>query len=227
MDVRKIGELVYWHRDDRGWTQEKLAEESGISATTISNIETGSIARVRMNTIRRIARALNMTTDEFLRGEMPALTKKAEAPPDSDTGEAGLAQGLTGMPHSRISEFRRGPSEPAIAAAIEAVLARSGVDTQWGSLSDEEWSQRLEEASTEEAARSLYFSVEDERVATRNARWGLFVGGTPEEKRAQARMLQRYWIRGLEAARKTRSPQAVESAEAAAERELEMFSGVS
>ena len=72
MDVSAIGEKVYWHRDERGWTQEELAKVSGISATTISHIESGAIEQPRMNTIRRLARAFGMSTDAFLRSEEPA-----------------------------------------------------------------------------------------------------------------------------------------------------------
>jgi transcriptional regulator with XRE-family HTH domain len=67
LDGSAIGEKVYWHRDARGWTQEELAKESGVSATTISHIESGAIERPRMNTVRRLARAFGTSTEAFLR----------------------------------------------------------------------------------------------------------------------------------------------------------------
>src|SRR4051812_27338402 len=74
--MQDVGELVYWHRDQRGWTQENLASNAGLSATTISNIESGAIERPRMNTVRRLARAFGVSTEEFLQGDVTPSPKE-------------------------------------------------------------------------------------------------------------------------------------------------------
>ena len=48
-------------REEKGWTQEKLAEESGVSRVTISGIESGKVQVVKTDTLAKIADALGMT----------------------------------------------------------------------------------------------------------------------------------------------------------------------
>ncbi len=47
-------------REDRMWTQGRLAEEAGVSPTTVSGIETRRIVRPRFGTLLRLARALDV-----------------------------------------------------------------------------------------------------------------------------------------------------------------------
>ncbi len=42
------------------WTQRRLAEEAGVSPTTVSGIETRRIVRPRFGTLHRLARALDV-----------------------------------------------------------------------------------------------------------------------------------------------------------------------
>jgi transcriptional regulator with XRE-family HTH domain len=42
-------------RERRMWTQVRLAEEAGISPTTVSGIENGRISRPRFGTLRKLA----------------------------------------------------------------------------------------------------------------------------------------------------------------------------
>ena len=48
-------------REEKDWTQEKLAEESGVSRVTISGIESGKLQVVKTDTLAKIADALGMT----------------------------------------------------------------------------------------------------------------------------------------------------------------------
>lgn len=48
-------------REEKGWTQEKLAEESGVSRVTISGIENGKVQVVKTDTLAKIADALGMS----------------------------------------------------------------------------------------------------------------------------------------------------------------------
>jgi transcriptional regulator with XRE-family HTH domain len=58
------------------WTQIRLAEEAGISPTTVSGIENGRISRPHFGTVRKLAVALKVEPEELLprmeRGARPA-----------------------------------------------------------------------------------------------------------------------------------------------------------
>ena len=53
----------------KGMSQEKLAEISGISRSTIIGLENGKITNTKTDTLRSIAKALGLTIDEIFFGE--------------------------------------------------------------------------------------------------------------------------------------------------------------
>src|SRR5215203_7130203 len=53
-------------REDRMWTQGRLAEETGVRPTTVSGIESGRISRPQFGTIKKLARALGVDPRELL-----------------------------------------------------------------------------------------------------------------------------------------------------------------
>jgi transcriptional regulator with XRE-family HTH domain len=53
-------------REERGLTVEGLAEKSGVSATTIREVERGR-REARMDTVARLAKPLGLTFDEVWR----------------------------------------------------------------------------------------------------------------------------------------------------------------
>ena len=55
--------LRHW-RQRRLLTQEELAEKAGVGVATIARIEAGQGARI--STLRKLARALDVTADELL-----------------------------------------------------------------------------------------------------------------------------------------------------------------
>lgn len=57
--------LIRRARRKRGWTPEMLAEESGVSAKTIRDIEQGRVARPRERTLFKLAVALDVSVDEI------------------------------------------------------------------------------------------------------------------------------------------------------------------
>src|SRR5919199_325620 len=65
-------------REDRMWTQVRLAEEAGVSPTTVSGIENGKISRPHFGTVRKLAVALEVEPENLLprpggrRGGIPA-----------------------------------------------------------------------------------------------------------------------------------------------------------
>ncbi len=60
-----VGETIRFHRGGRGWSQEKLAEMSGIAATGVVRLEKGEISRPRIGTLTKIAGALGIDPREL------------------------------------------------------------------------------------------------------------------------------------------------------------------
>ncbi len=63
-----LGELVFELRDERGWSQSELARRADLSRNTVSSLEAG-LTKPASATIRRLARAFDMTAHEFLATE--------------------------------------------------------------------------------------------------------------------------------------------------------------
>src|SRR5919112_6154968 len=61
-----IGKRLESARRLRMWTQAKLAQESHVSPTTISGIETGKIEHPHFGTLGKLARALRVAPEELL-----------------------------------------------------------------------------------------------------------------------------------------------------------------
>ena len=68
MDRRVTRENLVVLRELRMWTQVRLAEEAGISPTTVSGIENGRISRPHFGTVRKLAAALGVEPEDLLPG---------------------------------------------------------------------------------------------------------------------------------------------------------------
>lgn len=66
MSRSNAGRNLVGIREGRMWTQGKLAEEAGVSPTTISGLESGRISAPHFGTIRKLARALEVAPGELL-----------------------------------------------------------------------------------------------------------------------------------------------------------------
>ncbi len=71
MDYYAIGQRIRRIRKARGVSQEKLAEQVGISTTHMSHIETGN-TKMSLPIFASLAAALDVRTDELLYDEAPA-----------------------------------------------------------------------------------------------------------------------------------------------------------
>jgi transcriptional regulator with XRE-family HTH domain len=65
--VAQFGINVRSARLARGWTQEDLAEKTGLASDQLSRIERGK-REVRLTTLVRLVRALELTPTELLKG---------------------------------------------------------------------------------------------------------------------------------------------------------------
>ena len=54
-------------RKKKCWTQEKLAQESGISFHTLIKIERGNIKSPRLETLMKLAKALGVSLDDLIK----------------------------------------------------------------------------------------------------------------------------------------------------------------
>lgn len=63
---KRLGERIKRLRQQRGYSQERLGEEAGVSRITLSRIETGHEQSPRFDTLERIARALGVGMEEML-----------------------------------------------------------------------------------------------------------------------------------------------------------------
>jgi predicted ATPase/DNA-binding XRE family transcriptional regulator len=68
----EFGDVLMRHRRDRGWTQEELAERSGLSVRGISDLERGARKYPQKHTVRLLFEALELTQAERLLFEAAA-----------------------------------------------------------------------------------------------------------------------------------------------------------
>ncbi len=68
------------YRADRGWSQARLVQESGVSGATIAHIETRANKRPRRITLMRLAQAFGVSLDEFLAKGLPKPPASRSAP---------------------------------------------------------------------------------------------------------------------------------------------------
>ena len=63
----KIGKRVRKLRTDRGWSQEELADRSGVNRSYMSRVELGK-SDVSLSVLHKIARTLEISLSELLAG---------------------------------------------------------------------------------------------------------------------------------------------------------------
>lgn len=75
IDLKKLGQQVRFLRQGRGWSQAKLAEESGVPKAYISDLENGEAGKPNIQYAYSIAVALEVTLDELLDDAAPKQPK--------------------------------------------------------------------------------------------------------------------------------------------------------
>ncbi len=102
MERSTVGRRLVIIRERRMWTQVRLAEEAGVSPTTVSGIESGRISRPHFGTLRKLARALGVEPEELL----------AVSPGSEESGASSLS--LEWAMSSGEEEFERGLEDASI-----------------------------------------------------------------------------------------------------------------
>ena len=97
-------------RERRMWTQARLADEAGVSPTTVSGIESGRISRPHFGTLRKLAGALGVDPEEFVSG-WGSGGETAASPLSLDwamaSGEDEFERGLEGASIEGLSTLSR------------------------------------------------------------------------------------------------------------------------
>jgi transcriptional regulator with XRE-family HTH domain len=65
-DVRAFGRNLRALREEKGWTQEELADKAGLAAVQISRIERG-VREIRLTTLLRLITALQVSPNRLFR----------------------------------------------------------------------------------------------------------------------------------------------------------------
>jgi transcriptional regulator with XRE-family HTH domain len=106
-----IGERVQNVRRLRMWSQARLAQEAGVSPTTVSGIETGKIGRPRFGTLGKLARALSVAPEELLHPREP-VEQQGPVPLSlgwaRETGEGEFEHGLENASLTSLDSLSRG-----------------------------------------------------------------------------------------------------------------------
>ncbi len=71
MQRETVGRKLVIIRERRMWTQARLADEAGVSPTTVSGIESGRISRPHFGTLRKLADALSVDPQALLSSGEP------------------------------------------------------------------------------------------------------------------------------------------------------------
>jgi transcriptional regulator with XRE-family HTH domain len=66
MERSAVGRNLAEVREAQMWTQVRLAQEAGVSPTTVSGIESGRISRPHFGTLRKLAAALEVEPERLL-----------------------------------------------------------------------------------------------------------------------------------------------------------------
>ena len=76
-DLRTVGNRLLAIRKRRGLTQAEAAEAAGLSDRNYADIERGTV-NMRIETLVRICRALDITPDELLTDESTSIAARQE-----------------------------------------------------------------------------------------------------------------------------------------------------
>ncbi|MGI8587196.1 MAG: helix-turn-helix domain-containing protein [Chloroflexia bacterium] len=109
MKNTKLGERLKALRKARGWTQENLAEVSGLTRSHISRLERGDIELPSRARLLRLADALGTTADDLL----TAAGYRSDDPTDTELPDLGV-----------YLRLKYDIDDPRTADAIRAILER-------------------------------------------------------------------------------------------------------
>lgn len=84
IDLNKLGEGVRFLRQGKGWSQARLAEESGVPKAYISDLENGEAGKPNIQYAYSIAVALDVTLNDLLADAAPKQPKSRTRKQDEE-----------------------------------------------------------------------------------------------------------------------------------------------
>lgn len=75
--MKTIGERIKKIRGDKGWTQERLAREAGLSKSFLSDVENDK-TRVSGDNLLKISEVLGASLDFLMKGESGGVSEEAD-----------------------------------------------------------------------------------------------------------------------------------------------------
>lgn len=66
MGISELGLNIKKFREQKGWSLSKLKQESGVGYATLHDIENGKSKKMNSKNLEKVAKALNITTNELL-----------------------------------------------------------------------------------------------------------------------------------------------------------------
>lgn len=66
MNISDLGLNIKKAREQKGWTLNKLKQESGVGYATLHDIESGKSQSLNSSNLEKVAKALNVTTNDLL-----------------------------------------------------------------------------------------------------------------------------------------------------------------
>ena len=79
LTAESLGRLVRRLRAERGWNRDQLAQAAGLSRTTLTHLEHGTIARPQARTLQQLATAFEQPLELFERPTVPRRTSVSQA----------------------------------------------------------------------------------------------------------------------------------------------------
>lgn len=67
MKKKNLAKNIKTLRIEKGWTQEELAEKSGVTYTTIIKLEQGVVDNPTLKTLESLAKVFEITLDELIK----------------------------------------------------------------------------------------------------------------------------------------------------------------
>ena len=76
MNTLDIGNYIRFKREQKGWTQEKLAEIVEVSIKTVGNWEKGEFKNIKFENLEKLAKAFDVTPAEIQMGrDLPDMSQ--------------------------------------------------------------------------------------------------------------------------------------------------------
>lgn len=123
----KLAGRLAWARNRRKWSQQDLADKSGVAQSTIGSLEAGTRKTARR--ITAIAAALGVSSEWLAEGKGAADSVKAQTPAALAPEGARKLQWVDDAEAELLSQFRAcGQAEQATSIAILRNMPKAVVD---------------------------------------------------------------------------------------------------